>query len=155
MKTKILLTFAVGTALLSMNIGNCQTPIRKADSGPEMKVSIDNEGNIGRYLGENENSYHGEIQDEYRVEKSKARIEIFKACDGKGILTLKEPGKKPVFNRPDTGSGTIGSMIYMDGYVPEVYRCLGYGKGWFQTEIDGKPGFIQENLVIWDAINSY
>ncbi len=77
-----------------------------------------------------------------------------KAREGQGILTLKEPGTKPVFSRPDTDSDVVGTMIHEQGYAPEVYRCLGYFKGWFLADVDGKSGFIQENLIDWDSINS-
>lgn len=127
----------------------------KPEGGPEMKVIIDNEGVVGRYIGENETSYQGEIQDTYRVEKDKARTEMFRACDGQGIITLKASGKKPVFSCPDIKSDVVGTMIYEEGYVPEVYSCLGYIKGWFLTDIDGKSGYIQENLVSWDPINTF
>lgn len=131
------------------------TKIQDGNGGPEMKVIIDSEGNVGRYIGENETSYQGETQDFYWIEKDKARTEIMKACEGEGILTLKDTGTKPVFTRPDTQSDVAGTMIHEEGYVPEVYRCLGYTRGWFLADVDGKSGFIQEDLVNWDAINTF
>jgi len=122
---------------------------------PEMKVIVDNEGYVGRYLDENDTSYHGVIQDEYWIEKEKAHIETVKACDGRGFLSLKVPGKEFVYSSYDTNADVIGTMIYEDGYVPEVYNCLGYVKGWFMVDIDGKVGFIREELVNWDAVNSF
>jgi len=129
--------------------------IQDFSGGPEMKVIIDNEGNVGRYIGENETSYQGETQDSYRIEKEKAHIDTMKACEGEGILTLKDTGKKPVFSRPDTESDTVGIIIHEQGYVPETYRCLGYIKGWFLADVDGIPGFIREELVNWDPINTF
>jgi len=129
--------------------------VQDESGGPEMKVIVDNEGNIGRYIGENGTSYQGEIQDSYWVEKDKAKTETMKACEGQGILTLKDTGKKPVFSRPDTKSDAVGTMIHEQGYVPEVYRCLGYIRGWFLADVDGISGFIQEGLVNWDAINTF
>jgi len=52
-------------------------------------------------------------------------------------------------------SGAVGTMVYEEGYVPEVYKCLGYISGWFLTEIDGQTGYIQEDLVTWDAVNTF
>jgi len=129
--------------------------VQDCSGGPEMKVIVDNEGNVGRYIGENETSYQGERQDSYWIGKDKAHIETIKACDGQGILTLKNPGSKPVFNRPDTNSSVVGTMIHEQGYVPEAYHCLGYIRGWFLADIDGKSGFIQEELVDWDSINTF
>lgn len=131
------------------------TKIQDGNGGPEMKVIIDSEGNVGRYIGENETSYQGETQDSYRIEKEKAHIDTMKACEGEGILTLKDTGKKPVFSRPDTESDTVGIIIHEQGYVPETYRCLGYIKGWFLADVDGIPGFIREELVNWDPINTF
>lgn len=129
--------------------------IQEENGGPEMKVIIDTEGYVGRYIGENETSYQGEIQDTYWIDKNKARIELMKASEGQGIITLENFGTQPVFCRPDTKSDVIGTMIFEQGYVPEVYRCLGYACGWFLTDIDGKSGFIREELVGWDSINSF
>jgi len=129
--------------------------VQDGNGGPEMKVIIDNEVNIGRYISENESSYQGEAQDSYWIEKDKARTEMIRACEGQGILTLKDTGKKPVFSRPDTMSDAVGTMIHEQGYVPEVYLCLGYFKGWFLADVDGKPGFIPEEMVSWDPINSF
>lgn len=120
-----------------------------------MKVVVGKDGDIGRYLGENETSYHAEIQDDYWVEKANASIETVKACDGKGILSLKVPGSKAVFSIPDTTSSHVGTMIHEEGYVPEVYRCLGYVRGWFLVDISDKSGFVREEFVAWDAINSF
>jgi len=127
----------------------------ESGSGPEMMIIVDNEGMIGRYVGEDETSYHGEIQDDYWVEKDKAHIETVKAVDGRGILSLKEPGKKPAYSLPDVTSEVAGTLIHEEGYVPETYRCLGYLKGWFLADLNGVAGFIQEDLVAWDAVNSF
>jgi len=124
-------------------------------TGPQAIVIIDNEGNVGRYIGENETSYQGEIQDTYWIAKDEARIDTFRACEGQGILTLKEPGRMPAFSSSDEKASEVGSLIYEDGYVPEVYRCLGYIRGWFLVEVDGKTGFIPECHVNWDAVNSF
>lgn len=129
--------------------------IKDDEGGPEMKVIIDDEGTIGRYIRENETSYQGEIQDSYWVEKDKAKTEMFRASDGQGIITLKSTGRKPAFCRPDIKSDVVGTMTHEEGYVPETYRCLGYIKGWFLTYVDGNSGFIQEELVNWDPINTF
>jgi len=128
---------------------------QQGNGGPQMKVIVDNEGGAGRYISENETSYQGETQDTYWIEKDKAHIETMKACEGQGFLTLKEPGSKPVFSRSDTSSEVVGTMIHEQGYVPEVYRCLGYVNGWFLADVDGKSGYIREEFVNWDAINTF
>jgi len=129
--------------------------VQDEDGGPEMKVVIDRNGFAGRYIGEDKNSYEVESQDSFRISKDNATLETRRARDGQGILTLKNTGKKPVFKSPNTKSGVIGTMVHESGYIPEVYRCLGYIKGWFFTDVNGKSGFIQENLVCWDAINTF
>lgn len=129
--------------------------IQDEDGGPEAKVIIDDKGNVGRYIGENDTAYQGEIQDTYWIEKENAKTETVSAREGQGILTLKDPGRKPAFSCPDTNAAIIGHMLHEQGYVPEVYRCLGYIKGWFLADLDGKSGFIQESLASWDPINSF
>jgi len=129
--------------------------IEDEKGGPQMKVATDKDGNTARCIGENESFVHCETQDDYWVPRDSVSIELISARSGQGILTLKEPGSKTLFCCPDTDSQIIGTMEHEQGYVPEVYRCLGYIGGWFLTEIDGKAGFIQEDLVIWDAINTF
>lgn len=129
--------------------------IKDKRNGPEMKVATDKNGNVARCIGKNASSVHCEAQDDYWISKDSVSIETVCARNGQGILTLKETGSKPVFCHTDTDSEVVGTMIHEEGYVPEVYNCLGYINGWFMTEIDGKAGYIQEKLVIWDAINTF
>lgn len=129
--------------------------IEDEKGGPQMKVATDKYGNTARCIGESESSVHCETQDDYWVPRDSVSIELIIARCGQGIITLKEPGSRTVFCCPDATSRIVGTMVHEEGYVPEVYRCLGYINGWFLTEIDGKAGFIQEDLVIWDAINTF
>lgn len=144
------------TSLLSffliLSLTSCGS---KTQEGPQMKVLVSDDGTVGRYVSEDETSYCGEIQDEYRVDKSKAHVELINAADGKGILTLKEPGTMPVFADPDTSSAVIGTMVHEEGYIPEVYRCLGYKNGWFKLEVNGQTGYVEEASAKWDAVDSF
>ena len=42
------------------------------------------------------------------------------------------------------------------GYdLPDPYDCLGKVNGWYKIKIDGKIGYVREDLVCWDAICTF
>lgn len=123
--------------------------------GPEMKMVVDDHGVIGRYVSESEDAYVCSTQDDFSVPRSEARVEVWRASSGQGVLYMKDFGKVPVYAEPDFGSIVIGKMVYVEGYVPEVYPCLGYGDGWFLTEIGGLEGFVHEDFVTWDGMDTF
>ena len=40
------------------------------------------------------------------------------------------------------------------GYCPDSYSCKGYRDGWFAIEIEGVTGYVSEEYVWWDAIDT-
>ena len=129
----------------------------------QAKVVIDKQGNKSRYLADCGDSYLVEVQDYDLVKKSESRIEEYSAEKGNGYLVLDEDVVKTRVNvrqRPVEGSKKIGSISCRPGEIPEVYPCLGYvfekDKGfWFKLKINGKIGYVAEQFMIWDAIDSY
>jgi len=126
-----------------------------SDHGPSMKVVTCNGDVLGRYVSETEDSYIVEVQDTYPVEKAGARVELWKASEGKGIVYLKDFGKANAYSEMNENSEIVFSLSYEECYVPDTYKCLGYRKGWFQIEKDGATGYIQERLVNWDSIDTF
>ena len=124
------------------------------DASPRKKVIITKDGMIARYVGEDEKSYIGEIQDDFIVPKEDAIVETWYACDGKGVISLSEEGAKPAYAAPDSLSATVGELRFERGYCPETYRCKGYRDGWFAIEMDGNTGYIREDLVCWDIMDT-
>ncbi len=129
----------------------------------QAKVVIDKQGNVSRYLADCGDSYLVDVQDYGLVKKSEGRIEEYSAEQGKGFLVLADDVVKTRVNvrqRPVEGSKKIGSIAYRPGEIPEVFPCLGYiyekDKGyWFKLKVNGKIGYVAEQFMIWDAINSY
>lgn len=124
------------------------------DASPHKKVIITNDGIVARYISENETSYFGDIQDDFTVPKKDARVETWYACDGKGNVLLSDPGTEPVYAAPDTLSKVIGKLEHIKGDCPESYLVAGYRDGWFAIEIVGNIGYVREEYVSWDAIDT-
>ncbi len=125
------------------------------DASPQMKVIIAEGGMVARYLTEDEDNFIGEIQDSVWIPKSRAVVETWYACDGRGVVFPKEFGIAPVYAEPDSASEFVGRLIYEEGFCPSCCECLGYEDGWFNLRISGMEGYISEEYVIWDAIDSF
>jgi len=126
-----------------------------SDQGPSMKVVVYNGEVLGRYISETDENYVVEVQDTYSVKKKGARVELWKASEGKGVVYLKDFGKVNAYAEMDETSDTVFSLCYKEGFVPDTYICLGYRNGWFQIEKDGTSGYIREKLVNWDSIDTF
>ena len=124
------------------------------DASPHKKVIITNDGIVARYVSEDDTSYFGDIQDDFTVPKKDARVETWYACDGKGNVLLSEPGTEPVYAAPDTLSDVIGKLEHIKGDCPESYLVAGYKDGWFAIDMVGNIGYVREENVSWDAIDT-
>lgn len=106
---------------------------------------------LGQLIRIREDSYLVEVQDSVSVPKDGVDIEYWSAADGKGVVFLKDFGKQPVYELPDSTSRVIGKAVYDEGYCPDTYRCLGYKPGWLRVKLDGnRTGYISENVTDWD-----
>ena len=118
---------------------------------PAAYVVLDNDGVLlGRLVRTLDEGYETEAQDTAIVPKENARIEFWSARDGRGVVSLKNPGSETVFAFPDAESNVLGEATYEQGFCPECYPCLGYRRGWFRIEFEGKEGFISEEAAEWD-----
>ena len=124
------------------------------DASPQKKVIISEGGMVARYLTEDEDNYIGGIQDTVWIPKSRAMVETWYACDGRGVVFLNEEGTKPAYEAPDSLSSVVGELKFEYGYCPDSYDVVGYRNHWFAIEIDGNVGYVREEYVWWDAIDS-
>lgn len=124
------------------------------DASPREEVIVSRDGMIARYLTENKDEYIGEIQDTVRFPRRSSKVETWYASDGKGIVSLKEPGEAPAYAEPDSTARVVGKLIFEYGYCPDCYDCLGLMDGWFKVRLSGAEGYIREEYVNWDAIDS-
>lgn len=144
------------------------------DSSPRMKVIVLEDGTVARFVAEDGTTYTGDVQDTFTVGKKDASVEVWYACDGQGIVYLKDFGKVAAYAEPGggpcsivgsisgggvglcSGTGVVGMLVYEEGYVPETYRCLGYRDGWFKVElVGGVVGYVNEKYLVWDAVDSF
>ena len=125
------------------------------DASPQMKVIISEGGMVARYLNEDEDNYIGDIQDSVWIPKSRAMVETWYASDGRGIVFLKEFGVVPSFAEPDSTSEIVGCLVYEEGDCPCTYDCLEYRDGWFKVRISGTEGYVNEEYVQWDAMDTF
>ena len=124
------------------------------DASPQKKVIISDGGMVARYLTEDEDNYIGEIQDSVWIPKSHAMVETWYASDGRGIVYLNEAGEMPAYAAPDSLSEVVGELQFEYGYCPDSYDVVGYRDGWFAIDMSGNVGYVREEYVYWDAIDT-
>lgn len=125
------------------------------DSSPQKKVIVSEGGMVARYLAEDGDNYIGEIQDSLWIPKSRAMVETWYASDGRGVVFLNGLGIAPAYAEPDSSSELIGRLVYEEGSCPCTYDCLGYEDGWFKVRISGTEAYINEEFVLWDALDTF
>lgn len=120
------------------------------------KVVISNGGEvIGRYIGENKTQYHIEVQDEGWETKKGHKVVIYSAVKGQGIIYPKNFGTVNISQSPTISSPVIAKVIYGEGFVPEVYDCLGLTNGWFKIKVNGRIGYVKAENMEWDSMNTF
>lgn len=126
------------------------------DSSPSMKVLVLEDGIVARFVRETDSTYVAEIQDEFEVPRDGAVVETWYACDGKGFVWLAECGLQPAYSQPEDEAGeVVGQLLSEEGDVPVTYKCLGFKDGWFSIRIDGRTGYVSEDKVVWNAVDSF
>ncbi len=131
-------------------------------SATSAKVVIDSNGNEARYIADCGDSYFISVQDFVFVKKAGSRIVEYDARKGKGCIYIAGDGARRVNVRraPSTNSPVVCRISDSGEYVPEVYPCLGMvagddGHEWYKTKVNGKTGYIRQDLMQWDAINTF
>ncbi len=130
------------------------------------KVVIDKQGNLGRYLADCGDSYLVMVQDYGLVKKSESHVEEYSAEKGKGIVVLSDDVKTRVNvrMRPNEKSKKIGTISATpSGELPEVFKCLGYvsddsvkwGGYWWKIKFGNKIGYVAQQFMLWDSIDTY
>ena len=68
-----------------------------------------------------------------------------------------------VRQRPTTKSAIVGQISYHANELPDVFPCLGLVEGqgrsnawqWFKLRIGNTTGYVRQDLMVWDPIDSY
>jgi hypothetical protein len=123
-----------------------------------MKVVIDSKGEeLGRLVRTNTTTYTVSLQDDYDVPKVGNRVVTYSADKGQGII-YRHPDRSGNINvrkGPSIKSAVVAKIPDPDFDLPTPYDCLGKVNGWYKIKIDGKIGYVREDLVCWDAICTF
>ena len=122
-----------------------------------MKMVVDAKGNVvGRYVRTNTNSFTVEVQDSYEVPKKGNRVVTFYASKGQGIVYRNQDrtGNINVRKGPSLRYPVMTQIPEFDG-VPDTYPCLGKANGWYKIKIDGRVGYIRQDMAEWDGMDSF
>lgn len=123
---------------------------------PSMKVVVDVDGFVARYISEDDEAFYASTQDSpITILKHGAEVKTYYAAKGQGIVYMYDYGTLNVYKKPNEKSKVIGSLEYEAGYVPNTYPCLGYKKGWFKVKVNDKTGYVHKDNVAWDAVDSF
>ena len=125
-----------------------------------MKMVVDSKGEpVGRLIKINETTYTVGIQDNCEITKKGHRVVTFRAKNGQGVVYRDQTrtGNINVRKAPSIKSRVIAKISDTSamGYVPETYPCLGKVKGWYKIRINGKVGYVREDLVVWDGMDTF
>ncbi len=129
----------------------------------EEKVVVDRQGNVGRYLGDCGDSYLVKDRNYRLVRRSEGRIEEYHAEKGDGFLVANgetERRRIKVRMRPNENSKVMGTIVYRPDKILEVFPCLGYTDEdhdgfWFKVKVGGKVGYVAEQFMRWDSVNTF
>ena len=129
-------------------------------SAQSMKMVVDSKGNaVGRYVGTNATTYSITVQDSGTVPKKGHRVVTFSAAKGQGIVYRNQSltGNINVRKGPSTQTKVVAKIEdnSVSGYLPETYPCLGKKNGWYKIRIEGKVGYVREDLVEWDGMDTF
>lgn len=121
--------------------------------GQSMKVVVDrNNVPVGRYVRTNSKTYTILIQDDYECPKKGHKVVTYSAEKGQGIVYNIVEGPVNVRQQPNTSAKIVTKICDMEEGMPDICECLGKVKGWYKVKVNGKVGYVRQDLVHWDAI---
>ena len=127
----------------------------KAASVDSMKMVVDYHGNlVGRYVRTNSNTYTVAVQDTYDVPKAGNRLTTYSAKNGQGILYTYRTHVN-IRQQPTTESPVVTQISYDKNSVPETYPCLGKSNDWYKILVNGREGYVRQDLVVWDGMDTF
>lgn len=127
-------------------------------SAQSMKMVIDARGKaVGRLVKVNQSTYTIDVQDTYDVPKAGKRVVTFSAEKGQGIVYRNQTrtGNINVRKEPNLKAIVVAKIKDEPGTVPATYPCLGKENGWYKIRIDGKVGFVREDMAEWDGMDTF
>lgn len=120
-----------------------------------MLMVIDSRGNVvGRYVRTNADTYTICVQDNVEVPIVGNKVVVFRAADGKGVLYTQKTHVN-IRQEPNTTSIVLTQISRSKNGVSDTYPCLGKTGEWYKIIAKGVVGYVREDLVIWDGMNSF
>ncbi len=121
---------------------------------------------LGRFIGACGDHYLIEVQDYGLIPKTTGKPVVYNSDNGQGWLIIApEYTGVNIREQPNAQSPIITTIYSEEGELPEVYPCLGRMyvedktthnyKEWFHIKVGDKTGYVNANLMLWDAINTY
>ena len=95
------------------------------------------------------------VQDYAEVPVAGHRKVTYSAANGQGVIyTLRS--RVNVRESPTTKSPVVAVMPTPgDGMAAETFPCLGKTDEWYKIRINGKEGYVREDLVEWDFLDRF
>ena len=120
------------------------------------KVVVEKDGSIvGHFVRETDDAYIANPLDwEVTCKKSEGfRVEVWTPEKGKGIVCRKAERKGNINVRkgPDINSPVVAKIPDKFDYPDCLYDCIGKENGWYKIKINGKVGYVREDMVDWGA----
>lgn len=128
-----------------------------AAGAQSMKMVVDSKGEVvGRYVKTNATTYTVSVQDDYDVPKAGKRVVTYSAAVGQGIVyrNQERTGNTNVRKSPSLKAAVVTQIPEFDG-VPDCYPCLGKKNGWYKIRIDGKVGYVRQDMAEWDGMCTF
>lgn len=122
-----------------------------------MKMVVKTGGQVeGRYVRTVGNRYEIEVQETRTVPMAGHKVVTFSAVNGQGIVYRNQSrtGNINVRRGPGTNHPVVAKIPEFDG-VPDTYPCLGKSNGWYKIRINGKVGYVREDMACWDGMDSF
>lgn len=145
MKAKLLLLFAL--------IGMSTSIMAQS-----MKMIVTNNGQVvARYTRTVNNQYEGMVQDVCYYPMHGHKIVTFSAANGQGIVYRNQSrtGNINVRQAPNVKAAVVAKIADSRGMVPDTYPCLGKENGWYKIRINGKVGYVREDMAYWDGMDTF
>ena len=148
-------TDTIKETLTSDSLNNTNTQTVQAASVDNMKMVLDNQGNlVGRLVSVNETTYTVSVQDDFVVPKEGHIVVVFSAANKQGVVYTRRTHVN-VRKQPTTESAVVTQISYKKGSVPETYPCIGKVDEWYKIRVKGKEGYVRQDLVEWDGMDTF
>lgn len=127
-----------------------------ASAQSSKKVVVDSKGNaVGFFVREKQNTYVVSLQDDYEVPKAGHKVVTYSAANGQGVI-FRNPNRTGNINvrkQPNVKAPVVAKIPDVDCMM-DPYPCLGKENNWYKIRIDGKVGYVREDMANWEAINT-